>query len=127
MKTLFAAALLAALAPTLQAAPAAAPDPADPAAAVPRPHYRSVFSDTPTGVEQEAVPWNRANAEVARFPRGHIDLLKWEQGQAGKSAPAAAPPSTAATTSAPAAPAAQAEPAAPAVAPAPDRSGHHRH
>lgn len=122
MKILFAAALLAALAPMLQAAPAAAPDPVDPAAAVPRPHYRSVFADTPTGVEQEAVPWKKANSEVGRFPRGHVDLLKWEQSQAGQAASAAAPPSAAAS-----APVAPATPAAPAAAPAPDRSGHHRH
>lgn len=72
------------------------PDPAaDPAAAVPAPQYRSVLQDTPRGVEDGAGDWRQANAEVARFPRGHIDLLKWEAAQAaapGQQAPASAQP-----------------------------------
>jgi hypothetical protein len=35
------------------------------------------------------VDWKTANADVGRFPRGHVDLLKWEQAQAQK-APARA-------------------------------------
>lgn len=68
----------------------AAADAADPAAAAPPAAYRSVFDGIPQGVEEETVDWKKANAEVARFPRGHIDLLKWEEANPG-AAPAAAP------------------------------------
>lgn len=84
MKLYFLAALLAAP-PVLAAA-----DAADPAAAVPATTYRSVFDAIPQGVEEETVDWKKANAEVARFPRGHVDLLKWEEANPG-TAPAAAP------------------------------------
>lgn len=60
----------------------AAPDPADPAAAVPRVAYRSVFADTPTGVEADQADWKKANAEVGQFRRGHVDLLRWEEERA---------------------------------------------
>lgn len=72
----------------------AAADAADPAAAVPPAAYRSAFDGIPQGVEEETVDWKKANAEVARFPRGHVDLLKWEEanpGAAPATAPAAAP------------------------------------
>ena len=46
--------------------------------------YRSVFVDTPTGVETESVDWKRANADVGQFKRGHIDVLKWEEEQAAR-------------------------------------------
>jgi hypothetical protein len=65
-----------------QAPTPAAADPADPAAAVPRVAYRSVFADTPTGVEAERADWKKANAEVGQFRRGHVDLLKWEEERA---------------------------------------------
>jgi len=84
------------LAAVLAAAPMAAlaADPADPGAAVPPPPYRSVFDGAPRGVEQDTVDWKKANADVAQFPRGHIDLLKWEeQRQAGPAAAPAAPAS----------------------------------
>ena len=80
------AALLAAVLPL----PLAAADPADPAAPVPGSSYRSVLEDLPKGVEEGSVDWKAANTEVGRFPRGHIDLLKWEQSQGGARAPAAA-------------------------------------
>lgn len=70
------AAALAVLAPAALAADPA--DPADPAAPVPAPQYRSVFTG-PAGVEEETVDWKKANADVAQFPRGHIDLLRWEE------------------------------------------------
>lgn len=112
MKPALLVALLAAPLPLLAAA-----DAADPAAPVPRPAYRSVFQDTPTGIEQDAADWKKANAEVGQFTRGHIDLLRWEERQ---TAPAAGPPAAA-----PAAPAAvrPATPAAPAAVPA----AAHRH
>lgn len=66
--------------------------PADPAAAAPPPAYRSVFHDLPGGIEQEQVDWRKANADVARFARGHADYVKWEEQQQGAAtAPALAP------------------------------------
>ena len=55
---------------------------ADPAAAVPAVSYRSVFTDTPKGVETESLDWRTANTEVGKNLRGHIDILKWEAAQA---------------------------------------------
>ena len=52
--------------------------------------YQSVFEGLPTGIEQEILPWKQVNAAVAEFPRGHADLLKWEEAQ-GQAAPAARP------------------------------------
>jgi hypothetical protein len=43
--------------------------------------YRSVFSDLPAGVEASTPDWTKSNADVGRFQRGHIDLLKWEESQ----------------------------------------------
>ncbi len=56
-------------------------DPSDPAAVVPAVGYRSVFTDTPTGVETENADWKKANTEVGQFRRGHVDILKWEAEQ----------------------------------------------
>jgi hypothetical protein len=84
------------------------PAPADRLAAVP---YRSAFDGPSRGVEEGSVAWKAANAEVARFPRGHIDLLKWEQAQAAHGAGLA--PAPAAPSDPPgASPAAAAPPAA---------------
>ncbi|CAB5711724.1 Uncharacterised protein [Delftia tsuruhatensis] len=42
----------------------------------------------PSGaVSQEWADWREANAAVAEFPRGHVDILRWEAGQAGPSVP----------------------------------------
>lgn len=84
MKSIRIAAVLAAL-PSL-----AAPEVADPAAAVPLTHYRSALP-APAGVAELDIPWKQANEAVARFPRGHADLLKWEERQANPAAPASAP------------------------------------
>lgn len=90
MKHFAFAAALAALLPALgMAAPDADDAAADPAAPVPRVNYRSVFQDTPTGVEESRDDWRKANAEVGQFRRGHVDLLKWEAAQPGGGAPAA--------------------------------------
>lgn len=72
---------------------AAAVEAADPAAPVPRPEYRSVLPMQAASVAQEPeLPWRQANEDVGRFPRGHVDLLKWEQGQRPPaSAPAPGP------------------------------------
>ncbi len=59
----------------------AQPSVTDAAAAVPAVLYRSVFADTPVGVEKESVDWKAANAEVGQFKNGHIDILKWEAAQ----------------------------------------------
>lgn len=56
----------------------------NPAAAVPAVLYRSVFADTPVGVEAEQADWKKANAEVGQFKRGHVDVLKWEATHAEK-------------------------------------------
>ncbi len=63
---------------TLQASQASTP--------VPAVAYRSVFADLPRGVEETVLDWKAANAAVGQFPRGHADLLRWEQEQARKSA-----------------------------------------
>ncbi|MEP6972226.1 MAG: hypothetical protein ABJA49_17400, partial [Betaproteobacteria bacterium] len=68
----------------------------DPATPVPSVLYRSVFTDTPKGVETESLDWRAANAEVGKNLRGHMDILKWEaaKAQAEKQpAPAGAPSS----------------------------------
>jgi hypothetical protein len=86
------------LAACILAAPSWAADAADPNAPVPAPQYRSVFQDTPSGVEDAAKDWRKANAEVAQFPRGHADILKWEKAHPGpgsRSAPAPEKPPTA--------------------------------
>lgn len=90
----------------------AAADAADPAIAVPAAEYRSVFDDLPKGVEEETVDWKKANADVAQFPRGHIDLLKWEEAN-----PGAAPQPQSKPQAAPA-PGPSPRPTAPAPAPA---------
>ncbi|WP_295960963.1 hypothetical protein [Rhodoferax sp.] len=54
---------------------------ADPSVRVPTVTYRSVFADTSIGVETQSLDWKRAHAEVAQFPRGHVDVLKWERAQ----------------------------------------------
>lgn len=72
-----------------------APDPAphitDPAAFVPPARYRSVFADTPTGVEQDSVGWKKANTGVGEFRNGFVDILKWESAQEALKYPGATP------------------------------------
>jgi hypothetical protein len=92
LKSRFLAAALAAIVTSAAAAaPPEGPGVADPQAPVPRMAYRSVFQDTPAGVEADALDWKKANAEVGRFPRGHVDLLKWEESQGAPPAPSRAP------------------------------------
>lgn len=54
----------------------------DPAVSAPAVLYRSVFTDTPKGVETESLDWRIANAEVGKNLRGHMDIVKWEAAQA---------------------------------------------
>ena len=74
--------IVALLLPAMALVKGTLPNPAVPTAEVPRVAYRSVFADTPTGIEQEAADWKKANAEVGQFRRGHADILKWEAEQA---------------------------------------------
>ena len=48
-------------------------------AAVPTVTYRSVFRETSLGVEQEKLDWRKANDDVGKFTRGHVDILKQEE------------------------------------------------
>nr|WP_315242703.1 hypothetical protein [uncultured Albidiferax sp.] len=73
----------------LLCAAAWAQSPAEPSAPVPPVVYRSVFTDTPTGVETQTLDWKRAHANVAQFPRGHADVLKWERAQPAQNSPLA--------------------------------------
>lgn len=94
MKHFALAAAIAVAFPGIAAAEAAT-DPSDPSSPAPAPAYRSAFEGLPAGVEQEQVDWRQANADVARFPRGHADYVKWEeqqQGGSGQPGAAAAPP-----------------------------------
>lgn len=75
-------ALPGALAADLAPAPRQA-DPANPTAAAPPIRYSSVFTDPVPLEAPGATAWVGANAEVARFPRGHIDILKWEAANPG--------------------------------------------
>lgn len=79
MKILALAALAAAS--LAQAQPPETGTAADPTAQVPRPTDRPLLQDLPRGVETRQEDWKRANAGVGQFPRGHADLLKWEEAQ----------------------------------------------
>ncbi len=78
-------------------APAAGP--ADLAAAVPAPVFRSAFPQAQGGMPAAPGDWRGLNAEVGQFHNGHIDTSKWEarnaaasSGPAAPTAPAAAAP-----------------------------------
>lgn len=68
-----------------------ASDVGNPASPVPPARYRSVFADTPTGVEQGSVDWKKANADVGQFRNGFVDILQWESAQEALKNPGAAP------------------------------------
>ncbi len=91
MKNSFFVALLL---PAMALAQGTLQDPTVATEAVPRVAYRSVFADTPTGVEQEAADWKKANAEIGQFRRGHVDILKWEAEQARLKGAAPSAPAT---------------------------------
>ena len=95
MKNCLLAVLLAPPLAWAQVSMPAAPDPADPAAAVPSVTYRSAFAGAASGVETATTPWPQANADVGQFRRGHIDLLKWEEREAPASNPAQHSPAAA--------------------------------
>jgi hypothetical protein len=68
----------------------------DPKSAVPTVTYRSVFKETSLGIEQERIDWRKANNDVGRFERGHVDILKAEEMEEKKMSPQKppAPPPT---------------------------------
>ena len=51
---------------------------------VPTVSYQSVFKETSLGVERETNDWRKANEDVGKFLRGHIDILKWEEQENAK-------------------------------------------
>lgn len=51
--------------------------------------------ELPTDIERARAIWQQANQRVAEFPRGHIDILRWESQNPGTAPPAQAPESTA--------------------------------
>ena len=57
-------------------------------AATPRPVYQSAFADLPTFDPERPTAdkkdWRKANEDVTQFPRGHVDILKWEEAQTKK-------------------------------------------
>jgi hypothetical protein len=71
-----------------------AADPATPtstAAPLVLPHTGSAKpEERPADLARARELWQRANERVAEFPRGHIDLLRWEAKNPGNAAPAAA-------------------------------------
>jgi hypothetical protein len=70
---------------TAQVATTPSTDPAtNPSAKVPAVAYRSVFKETSLGVEKDSADWRKANEEVGKFTRGHVDILKWEEQEAAK-------------------------------------------
>lgn len=54
-------------------------DAANPKVATHSVQYRSVFRETSLGVEQEKTDWRKANDDVGKFTRGHVDILKQEE------------------------------------------------
>jgi outer membrane protein TolC len=59
--------------------------PVPPAATAPGPLELPAIT-APADRQQALEAWRRANRAVGEFPRGHIDLLRWEQGAAPASA-----------------------------------------
>jgi hypothetical protein len=49
-----------------------------------------VLPEQPAALAEQDIPWRQANEAVARFPRGHADIVKWENRAAPPAAPASA-------------------------------------
>jgi len=63
---------------------AADPDQASVAPAWPLPAMGSAAPlELPASIDEARAIWQRANQRVAEFPRGHVDLLRWEARQPG--------------------------------------------
>jgi hypothetical protein len=94
---------------------------ADPNSLVPPVAYRSVFQDTAKGVEQDKIDWRKANNDVGRFERGHVDILKAEQMDEKKASEKRAAERSTSPSSKPSVP------SAPSVPAAPSRNSTHKH
>ena len=71
--------LCASLLPLTLSAQTQLPSAANPKASVPRVEYRSVFRATSLGIERDNIDWRKANDDVGKFTRGHVDILKQEE------------------------------------------------
>lgn len=70
-----------------------AADAAQAAAPIPRPALPDPTAAGPLPANERSAAlavWQQANARVAEFPRGHIDILRWEAAQPGAAPPAGA-------------------------------------
>lgn len=76
---IFAAISIAMLSLALPASAQTTRDAANPKATAPAVQYRSVFRETSLGVEQDKTDWRKANDDVGKFTRGHVDILKLEE------------------------------------------------
>ena len=75
-----------------------AADAAQAAAVAPRPALPDATAAGPLPANERSAAlaiWQQANARVAEFPRGHIDILRWEAAQGSTTSPATAPPGAA--------------------------------
>jgi hypothetical protein len=54
---------------------------------------RMTTPELPSGTSDALSVWQRANQDVAAFPRGHIDILRWETGQPNAPTPVTSPAS----------------------------------
>ncbi len=79
----------------ISGAASANPSASDAQASVPAVTYRNVFRETSLGVELGKVDWRKANDDVGKFTRGHVDILKQEEmdGKAAGSATLTSTPS----------------------------------
>lgn len=78
--------------PALRAADPSTAVPAPPALTLPAPGGAQPM-DAPADLQQAREIWRKANERVAEFPRGHIDLLRWEAGNPDQVRPAPRPDS----------------------------------
>ncbi len=77
----------------ISGAASANPSANDAQVSVPAVTYRSVFRETSLGVEPGKVDWRKANDDVGKFTRGHVDILRQEE-MDGKAAGSATLPIT---------------------------------
>ncbi len=71
-----------------------AADPAQAGVLAPPPQLPGATAAGPLPANERSAAlaiWQQANARVAEFPRGHIDILRWEAAQGGTASPATAP------------------------------------
>ncbi|MCU0764358.1 MAG: hypothetical protein MUF76_15765 [Hydrogenophaga sp.] len=73
--------------PGLEAARPDATTTTSPAPALPAPGSADLVA-TPADLQAARDIWRRANERVAEFPRGHIDLLRWEAANPASAVPA---------------------------------------